>query len=82
MASGVYVSWRKPKSAILQGIVRGLVCGAVGGAVIACFIWAAGVGLERESARMDAERLRNCELYGQAINKLYGAELCAPTPHG
>jgi len=34
------------------------------------------IGLEREAERKAAMAERNCQLYGDAINKTYGKEVC------
>lgn len=47
-----------------------------------CFAIAVEVGLDREAKRQKVVQKHNCEMFGDAINKFAGKEICPPTPKG
>jgi len=67
---------------MFKKILRGALYCLVGSAVISLMGWALLTGLNKEADRMDSVRDSNCALYGAAINKHAGSEVCSPTPQG
>lgn len=66
------------KTALIRGALTGVVCGAI----VVCMICATLTGIDKEIHRQDTLQVHNCALYGHAINKLAGEEICPPTPQG